>query len=63
MVPARDSGVPGERDVSSAVAGSPNRQAELALRSACVPRWHRRIFELLPNLALTLLIGRYAQEY
>ncbi|GMU45749.1 MAG: hypothetical protein AMXMBFR26_05310 [Porticoccaceae bacterium] len=36
---------------------------DLPPRAECAPRWHRRIFELLPNLALTLLIGRYAQEY
>lgn len=36
---------------------------DLPPRAECAPRWHHRIFELLPNLALTLLIGRYAQEY
>lgn len=36
---------------------------DLPPRAECAPRWHHRIFELMPNLALTLLIGRYAQEY
>ena len=39
------------------------RGGDLPPRVECAPRWHRRIFDLLPNLALTLLIGRYAQEY
>jgi len=39
------------------------RGGDLPPRAECAPQWHRRIFELLPNLALTLLIGRYAQEY
>mgnify|MGYP001400323457 FL=1 len=39
------------------------RGGDLPPRAECAPRWHRRILELLPNLALTLLIGRYAQDY
>lgn len=39
------------------------RGGDLPPRAECAPRWHRRILDLLPNLQLTLLIGRHAQEY
>lgn len=39
------------------------RGGDLPPRPECAPRWHRRILDLLPNLQLKLLIGRYAQEY
>ena len=39
------------------------RGGDLPPRPACAPRWHRQIFDLLPSLRLTLLIGRYAQAY
>ena len=29
----------------------------------CAPHWHPQLRPLLPNLSLTLLIGRYAQAY
>jgi uracil-DNA glycosylase len=32
-------------------------------RSECAPRWHRELDGHLPEIALTLLIGRYAQAY
>jgi uracil-DNA glycosylase len=32
-------------------------------RPECAPRWHERLNARLPNVALTLLIGRYAQDY
>lgn len=31
-------------------------------RPECAPLWHQRIVAALPNLALTLLVGRYAQS-
>jgi uracil-DNA glycosylase len=30
-------------------------------RAECAPRWHEKLNAHLPNIALTLLIGRYAQ--
>jgi uracil-DNA glycosylase len=30
-------------------------------RPECAPRWHEKLNAYLPNIALTLLIGRYAQ--
>jgi uracil-DNA glycosylase len=32
-------------------------------RPECAPLWHPRLRPLLPNVALTLLVGRYAQAY
>ncbi len=32
-------------------------------RTECAPLWHARISALLPRIALTLLVGRYAQAY
>ena len=32
-------------------------------RRECAPRWHGRLTSLLPNLQLTLLVGRYAQHH
>lgn len=32
-------------------------------RPECAPRWHGRLNGHLPEIKLTLLIGRYAQEY
>jgi uracil-DNA glycosylase len=32
-------------------------------RPQCAPRWHGRLDACLPDVALTLLIGRYAQVY
>ena len=32
-------------------------------RPECAPRWHEQLIAHLPNIALTLLIGRYAQAY
>ena len=30
-------------------------------RPECAPLWHQRVFEQLPNLQLTLLVGQYSQ--
>lgn len=32
-------------------------------RPECAPRWHGQLSALLPDIELTLLIGRYAQVY
>lgn len=32
-------------------------------RPECAPLWHPRVRPLLPKIALTLLVGRYAQDY
>ncbi|CCQ72078.1 uracil-DNA glycosylase family protein [Magnetospira sp. QH-2] len=32
-------------------------------RPDCAPLWHGPVMALLPNIALTLLIGQYAQKY
>lgn len=32
-------------------------------REECAPTWHHRLMAKMPNVALTLLIGQYAQDY
>jgi uracil-DNA glycosylase len=32
-------------------------------RPECAPTWHERLHALMPNVALTLLVGTYAQAY
>ena len=39
------------------------RAGDLPPRPECAPRWHGRILAQLPALELTLLVGRYAQDY
>lgn len=36
---------------------------DLPPRKECAPLWHRRLFGLLPNLDLLLLVGSYAQRW
>lgn len=36
---------------------------DLPPRPECAQNWHHRLLPLLPNVRLTLLIGRYAQNY
>ena len=36
---------------------------DLPPRPECAPRWHERIFAVLPSDRLTLLVGSYAQEH
>jgi len=36
---------------------------DLAPRPECAPLWHKKLFDKMPNIELTLLIGRYAQSY
>ena len=32
-------------------------------RPECAPAWRQKLLDLLPNIELTLLVGRYAQEW
>jgi len=36
---------------------------DLPPRPECAPQWHPKLRALLPHLLLTLLVGRYAQDY
>ncbi len=39
------------------------KSGDLPPRPECAPLWHDQVLKHLPNIKLTLLIGRYAQEY
>lgn len=39
------------------------KSGDLPPRPECAPAWHARLLAAMPDLQLTLLIGRYAQEY
>ena len=39
------------------------KSGDLPPRKECAPHWHSRLLAQLPNTQLTLLIGRYAQQY
>ncbi len=39
------------------------KSGDLPPRPECAPQWHDAILEQLPDLELTLLIGKYAQDY
>ena len=36
---------------------------DLPPRKECAPKWHQPLFDLMPDIELTLLIGSYAQNY
>ena len=36
---------------------------DLPPRKAFAPLWHQHIFDLMPQVTLTILVGRYAQAY
>ena len=36
---------------------------DLPPREECAPLWHKKLLRHMPNIKLTLLIGRYAQKY
>lgn len=38
------------------------RSGDLPPRPECAPLWHSRLLTALPEIRLTLLVGRYAQE-
>jgi len=39
------------------------RSGDLPPRKECAPLWHARLFNYMPGIKLTLLIGNYAQQY
>jgi uracil-DNA glycosylase len=39
------------------------KSGDLPPRAECAPLWHGPLLSALPNVGLTLLIGRYAQEF
>ncbi len=39
------------------------KTGDLPPRKECAPQWHSRVFAELTEVKLTLLIGKYAQEY
>ncbi len=39
------------------------KSGDLAPRPECAPKWHSRILSKMKEVELTLLIGKYAQEY
>lgn len=39
------------------------KSGDLPPRPECAPLWHAKFLELLPEVRLTLLIGRFAQNY
>jgi uracil-DNA glycosylase len=39
------------------------RSGDLPPRPECAPLWHPRLLRALPNVALTLLVGQYAQAH
>ncbi|MEQ6125138.1 uracil-DNA glycosylase family protein [Pseudotenacibaculum sp. MALMAid0570] len=36
---------------------------DLPPRKECAPKWHKPLFDLMPNIELIILIGMYAQNY
>jgi len=32
-------------------------------RPECAPNWHTKLLATMPNIQLTLLVGKYAQDY
>ena len=43
--------------------GQDAKGGDLPPRKECAEAWHERIFEAMPQLELTLLIGQYAQKW
>lgn len=39
------------------------KSGDLPPRPECAPNWHARLLAKLPSTQLTLLVGRYAQQY
>lgn len=39
------------------------KSGDLPPRKECAPEWHKKLFDAMPNIELTLLIGQYAQQY
>ncbi len=39
------------------------KSGDLPPRPECAPLWHRQLLDKMPNVALMLLVGQYAQNY
>ena len=39
------------------------KSGDLAPRPECAPLWHKPMINMMPDIELTLLIGKYAQNY
>ena len=39
------------------------KSGDLPPRPECAPQWHEPLFNLMSNLELVILIGKYAQDY
>lgn len=39
------------------------KNGDLPPRKECAPLWHQQLFDKMPNVGMTLLIGQYAQNY
>ncbi|WP_299705529.1 uracil-DNA glycosylase family protein [uncultured Pontibacter sp.] len=39
------------------------KSGDLPPRPECAQHWHQQLLPLLPNIQLTLLVGKYAQDY
>lgn len=39
------------------------KSGDLPPRSECAPKWHQALLDSIENIELTLLIGKYAQNY
>jgi uracil-DNA glycosylase len=39
------------------------KSGDLPPRPECAAHWHKQLITLLPNIELTLLVGKYAQDY
>ncbi|NEM96644.1 uracil-DNA glycosylase family protein [Pontibacter burrus] len=39
------------------------KSGDLPPRPECAAHWHQQLLALLPNIKLTLLVGKYAQDY
>jgi uracil-DNA glycosylase len=39
------------------------KSGDIPPRKECAPAWHQKVLQQVPNIQLTLLIGKYAQDY
>jgi Uracil-DNA glycosylase len=39
------------------------KSGDLPPRKNFAPKWHEKILELMPNIELIILVGKYAQDY
>lgn len=61
---ARDGGIKnggGAGDGSEATKGDKKGKGDAPPRPECAPLWHDRVWNAMPNVKLTLLVGSYAQ--